>query len=163
MKKLVSLLMVMGLCLSLSACSSQTESEPTESQEEKSVYGVQEVANVDDVEYTVTAVERNAGFSYNTPESGNEYVIVTVNIQNNGDEKISYNPYDFKMLNSQGQEEDVTFVVDLENELNSGDLTSGGSVSGKICFEEPAGDTGLQLNLYTNIFDEEPTCSFQLS
>lgn len=134
-----------------------------EVQEEKTVFGVNETANLNGVEYTVTNVERNGGFDYNTPEDGKEYVIVTVNITNNSDEKISYNPLDFKMVNAQGQEDDEAFVVNLPNELSSGDLTAGGNVTGTLCFEEPAGDTELQLNLYNNgLFDDEPTCSFKL-
>ncbi len=171
MKKLGYALLCSAMVFGITACgSSDTSSKENsadekevEEQETKSEYGVNETADVDGVKYTVTGVERSAGFSYNTPESGKEYVIVSVTIENESDEKIDYNPYYFKMLNSQGQEESTAFVVDLENELNSGDLAVGGNVSGKLCFEEPAGDTGLKLNVYADIFSDEPTYVFNLN
>lgn len=171
MKKLGYAVLCGAMMLGITACGSSdsssedssTDEKEVEEQETKSEYGVNETADVDGIKYTVTGVERSAGFSYNTPESGKEYVIVSVTIENASDEKIDYNPYYFKMLNSQGQEESTTFVVDLENELNSGDLAVGGTVSGKLCFEEPAGDTGLKLNVYSNILSDEPTHIFNLN
>lgn len=166
MKKILSGFLVLTCLLGMSACSSDeepsTEGGEVKQEEQKSEYALNETAEIEGVKYTLTAVERNSGFSYNTPESGKEYVIVTVSIENGSEDKVDYNPYNFKMLNSQGQEIDNAFVVDLDNQLDSGELTPGGSITGRMCFEEPAGDTGLKLNFYDNIFNEEPRCSFVL-
>lgn len=166
MKKILSVFLVLTCLLGMSACSSDeepsTEGGEVKQEEQKSEYALNETAEIEGVKYTLTAVERNSGFSYNTPESGKEYVIVTVSIENGSEDKVDYNPYNFKMLNSQGQEIDNAFVVDLDNQLDSGELTPGGSITGRMCFEEPAGDTGLKLNYYDNIFNEEPSCSFVL-
>ena len=154
MKKLGYAVLCGAMMLGITACGSSdsssedssTDEKEVEEQETKSEYGVNETADVDGIKYTVTGVERSAGFSYNTPESGKRSnVIVSVTIENASDEKIDYNPYYFKMLNSQGQEESTTFVVDLENELNSGDLAVGGTVSGKLCFEEPSRRYGFKI------------------
>ena len=166
MKKILSGFLALTCLLGISACASDEESSFKEQEvtqeEKKSEYALNETADIDGVKYTLTAVERNSGFSYNTPESGKEYVIVTVSIENGSEDKIDYNSYNFKMLNSQGQEIDNAFVVDLENQLDFGELTPGGNITGRMCFEEPAGDSGLKLNLYTNIFNEEPDCTFVL-
>lgn len=48
------------------------------------------------------------------------------------------------MENSNGQEEDVAFTIDVDASLNSGNLTPGGMAEGRVVFEEPVGDTGLK-------------------
>lgn len=95
---------------------------------------------------TVTKVERSKGDKWNKPSSGKEYVIVTVNIKNKGTEKLSYNPFYFKMQNSQGQQQDKTFTtIDNDTALISGELVSGGNITGTLTFEEPVGDNNLAL------------------
>ena len=82
MKKLGYALLCGVMALGMTACESSNEAsednatkeKKVEEQETKSEYGVNETADVDGVKYTVTGVERSAGFSYNTPESGKEYV-----------------------------------------------------------------------------------------
>ena len=50
------------------------------------------------------------------------------------------------MQNSQGQQESEKFTtINSDTALSSGELISGGKVSGTIAFEEPIGDTGLIL------------------
>src|SRR5699024_8556670 len=81
-----------------------------------------------------------------TPSEGNEYVIVHVTIENNGEDKISYNPFNFKMMNSNGQIEDQGLImVDSDTSLSSGELAPGGNVSGTLSFEQPIDDDGLKL------------------
>lgn len=71
-------------------------------------------------------------------------MIVHVSIENNGDEDTSYNPYDFKMKNRNGQIEDPAFsIIDSDTALNSGELASGGNVSGTMVFEQEIDDDQL--------------------
>src|SRR5690625_2953872 len=88
----------------------------------------------------------SGGDDFDKPKEGKEYVIVHVSIENNGDEDTSYNPYDFKMKNRNGQIEDPAFsIIDSDTALNSGDLASGGNVSGTMVFEQEIDDDQLQL------------------
>lgn len=131
---------------------------------EKKEFTQDEVVNFEDVAYTVTKVEKVKGGNYDEAKSGYEYVIVHIKIQNNSDEKISYNPFDWKMENSQGQEVDGAFtIVDSDTALESGDLNPGGVVEGTLAFEQPEGDTGLKLNYYGNMFDEEASFKIALN
>ena len=117
---------------------------------------------VDDVEYSVTNVAKSSGNEYETPKQGCEFVRVSVKIENKGNEKISYNLYDWKMENSQGYEESETFaLMNNDTALNSGDLNPGGVKEGTMVFEQPAGDTGLKLNFYGNVFYDE--ASFKIT
>lgn len=133
-----------------------TETTETTKPTEKTEYNVGEEAILGDGAITVTNVEKSQGSQYDKPQSGKEFVIVSVTIENKGQDKLSYNPYYFKMQNSQGQQEDVTIsTVNSDTALSSGELISGGKVSGTLIFEEPTGDTGLALIYNDNLWSSK--------
>lgn len=69
---------------------------------------------------------------------------------------MSYNPYDFSMQNSQRQITDTAFTtIDSNTSLSSGNLASGGSVSGTITFEQPIDDPNLVLKYTPNLFSSK--------
>ena len=135
-----------------------------EEEEKKTSYTVGETADIDGVKYTVTDVQYSAGDDWNTPAEGNEYVIVTVNIENGSDEDVSYNFLDWTMVNSQGQEDSTSFtILDTDTNLGSGDLKAGGTKSGTIVFEEPKDDAPLKLLHYDVVLvDDEPDIEFTI-
>jgi len=125
------------------------EEEPenvTENDEGKTEFGINEKIEFEGRILEVTDVEFSDGTEFDKPKEGMEYVIVSVTIENNSDKELSYNPFDFKMQNSQGQIVDQAFtIVNSDTSLSSGDLAPGGSVSGTIAFEQPKADPELQL------------------
>lgn len=128
------------------------------------VFGINEPVKYKGLELSVTKVEKSSGKEYEKPKDGMEYVIVTVKYKNTGDEKISYNPYDFKMLNSKGQITDQAFTtIDSNTALSSGELAPGGEISGTIAFEQPKGDTGLKLQYTGNWFSSDADIEFALN
>lgn len=131
---------------------------------EKTSYAINEPASHDDAEITVTKVERSAGGNYDKPKEGMEFVIVTIQIKNIGDkDNLSYNPYGYKMKNSQGQIVDSAItLVNSDTSLSSGELAPGGTISGTIAFEQPKGDTGLELQYTGNIWLSNSTLTFVL-
>lgn len=139
---------------------SQTQTTPTSTQtvksEEKTEYNKGEEAILGSGAITVTAVEKSQGSNYDKPSSGKEYVIVHVTIENKGTNNLSYNPYYFKMQNSQGQQENTTFTtIDQDTALNSGELIPGGKVSGTLTFEELINDQGLVLVYNDNVWSSK--------
>ena len=72
---------------------------------------------------------------------------VSVTYQNNGNSQASFNPYDWKAEDAQGAQRLQAFCTDGENELDSGTLAAGGTVSGNLYFE---GD--VVKVLYENAF-----------
>lgn len=128
----------------------EEEKEIKEEKDEKNIenkeFKIGEKVELDGHVVEVTEVEKSSGDDFDKPSDGKEYVIVHVSIENNGDKEISYNPFNFKMKNSNGQIEDQTFtIIDNDTALSSGDLAPGGNVSGTIAFEQPIDDDGLQL------------------
>lgn len=72
---------------------------------------------------------------------------VSVTYQNNGNSQASFNPYDWKAEDAQGAQRSQAFYTDGDNELHSGTLAAGGTVSGNLYFE---GD--VVKALYENAF-----------
>lgn len=78
---------------------------------------------------------------------GSPLTQVSVTYQNNGNSQASFNPYDWKAEDAQGAQRSQAFYTDGENELHSGTLAAGGTVSGNLYFE---GD--VVKVLYENAF-----------
>lgn len=149
MKKFLSVLVVLLLSVSLLCGCGETEPEKTS-------FKVGETATVENVNYTLTKVKTSKGSDFDKPASGKEYVIVTIKIENNSEETVSFNYLDWKMENSEGQLDEPAFTIeDTDTNLGSGDLKAGGSKTGTIVFEEPKGDEGLKLHYYGNIFSSD--------
>ncbi|HEX3018618.1 MAG TPA: DUF4352 domain-containing protein [Caproicibacter sp.] len=129
----------------------------------KKLFKVGEVVKYNNMELSVTKVQKTKGGEYDSPKAGCEYVVVTVKYKNDGKENISYNPLDFKMKNSKGQITSESYMSGNDSELHSGDLAPNGDVEGTIAFEEPKGDNGLVLQYTGNIFESESEVDFKLS
>ncbi|MEO7904178.1 MAG: DUF4352 domain-containing protein [Candidatus Saccharimonadales bacterium] len=117
----------------------------------KTEFKVGETASFDNKTITVAEVQRNydTGNQFAQPESGKEFVIVTVNITNDSDSNLDYNTFEFKMQDSNGVQQSEAFTALSEGKLNSGSLAAGGKVTGKLAYEVPKDDAGLKL-LYQN-------------
>lgn len=139
------------------------KSESSASNNSKKTFKVGDVVKYNDIELSVTKVQKTKGGEYDSPKAGCEYVLVTVKYKNDGKENVSYNPFDFKMKNSKGQITDETATLDIQkDQLNSGNLAPNGEVEGSIAFEEPKGDKGLVLQYTGNIFQSESEVDFQI-
>lgn len=75
--------------------------------------------------------------------AGKVYVVVDVVIEATND-KADYNPFYFKVKDSEGREYNVGIGAD--DSLKSGELAAGEKVRGNVAFEVPEGATGLVLN-----------------
>lgn len=118
----------------------------TNTTEPDKIYSLGEEATLGSGSIIVTQVEKSSGDWLNKPKTGKEFVVVHVTIKNNGSLNLSYNPWYFKVQNSQGQQESITFsTIDSDTSLSAGELISGGTVSGTIVFEEPVDDQNLIL------------------
>lgn len=81
-----------------------------------------------------------------------------VTITNNGDSSESFNPYDWKSLDANGVESEHTYVTDATDELNSGKLQPGGTVTGNVYFE----GSPVKILYYSNMFNSEATVSWNV-
>lgn len=143
---------------------SQKKQDEPKKDELKDFYNVGETANYKGIQMTVMKVDKSNGSEYDKPKEGKEFVIATVKIKNGAKDRISYNPFYFKIQNSKGQIEDGTFsTVDQDTALKSGELAPGGEVEGTVIFEEPIDDKGMLLQYQDNIFSDKIKIQFKIS
>lgn len=155
MKKFITILISLMVVFAFTSCGEPEEEAQTE-------FGINETATFNDVNYTITDMETSNGGEWDDLKDGNEYVIVTVKIENKSEETVSYNTYDWKMLNDEGQLDETTYMSDVDD-ISSGDLAPGGKKTGKLIFEEPKSSKTLVLHYYDNsLFDDESAFQFKL-
>lgn len=148
------------------AATGATQSEPATDAEEPSENASQDEASYTDLAagasvdlangLTVTVDSVEAGL---TNFDGSVVVGVHVTYTNNGDETADYNPYDWKGEDAQGAQEYTTYYSEGTDELSSGTLAAGGSVSGNIYFE----DGTVKALYFGSMMADEPTASWTLA
>lgn len=132
--------------------------------EEKKEYKINDVIILEGMELKIDEVKYSKGNEFDKPKDGNEFVIVKVSIKNTGDKKISYNPFDYSIENSDGQITTQTIsAIDSKTSLSSGELAPEGKISGTIVFEAPKEDKNLKLLYKNNMFKEDADCEIILN
>ena len=84
---------------------------------------------------------------------------ITVTYVNNGSKNLSFNPYDWKAEDVNGILDSQAFYMDGENELNSGELTPGSTITGNIYFE---GELARAYYYDNGLFQSESSISWAL-
>ncbi|MBQ9180773.1 DUF4352 domain-containing protein [Candidatus Saccharibacteria bacterium] len=120
-----------------SANSSQTESKP---------YIIGDTVEVNGQKVTVNSISRNYASELVEPDSGQEFVQLSVTIENPSSDTISYNVMNWKIETSEGDIHGWEGMAQGDNALNSGELASGGKKTGTIAFEVPQDDAGLKIH-----------------
>jgi hypothetical protein len=116
---------------------------------------VGERATLDDRTLVVNEVEGYAPPNQSRrPQQGNEYIRVYLTLRNTGDQPINYNPFDFKVQDSNGVQKNEETFSEMPYRLESGSLAPEGTVEGNLAFEVPQGDNNLRLIYETNAFDK---------
>lgn len=123
-----------------------------------------EVAIFDQLEVKVNTYTPNwpSLNEFTTPKEGYEFVFVSLNIKNKGDETVSVNPFDFKL-------DDNGVVTDYEiattpTPFNAVELKSGAAIDGDLVFQakQGANDLKLEYTHYDNRAFKEVTYSLGL-
>lgn len=159
--KFITLLAIMVLLVvTLTGCTS-VETSTGAQDTKKGIYEYGEEATLDGATIKVVKIEKSNGTQYEKPDTGKEFVIVTVQISNTSSKNISYNVFDYKIQNSQGQITSQTIYTGAKNSLNSGELAPGGTITGEIPFETTKGDSDLTL-IYEGNFWTDSKLKFKL-
>jgi hypothetical protein len=110
------------------------------------VYKINEDVKIGNTIIKVLKVKSSSGTKEETPKSGKEYVIVYVKIKNAGKSKITYDPYNFQLINSKGEKsKNVLTSINLDTTLSSNELAPNKEAQGSLCFESVKGDKSLIL------------------
>ena len=108
----------------------------------------------DGLSVTVDSVEPGL-----TNFDGSAMTGVHVTYTNNGDDGASYNVYDWKGEDANGAQQSTGYYSEGSDELSSGTLAKGGTVSGNVYFK---GDLARVL-YFDNMLEKTATASWSLS
>jgi len=169
-RKPIAVLLLLALFAGLIACGTSTTatttattkgntpaaSTPTETPTPSSVVAkVGETLVLNGVEVTLVSVKKVAADEFTQPKAGNIFIVVHLKIENKSAAEVDYNPFDFHVKSGSGNITDEEFALPstytANDLLNSGKLSSGGSVTGDIGFQVVKGDHQAELTWQPNI------------
>ncbi|QQK75249.1 DUF4352 domain-containing protein [Salicibibacter cibarius] len=117
-------------------------------------FSVGETVDIDGYMIEVTSVDEVEGEEFESPADGNVFTAVELQLENESDENVSYNPLDFSVQDGSGNIEGTT-IVTSDDELSSGELAPDGETSGTVTFETPEDDDELILIYEENLFTDD--------
>lgn len=126
---------------------------------------VGDTITVDGVSTTLVSVKPIKGDEFTQPKAGNEFIVVRIKMTNKSGNEQDYNEFDFHVKTGSGNITDSTIppsTYTANNELNSGTLADGGTVTGDIIFEVPKGDHKAQLTWSPSFFSDKTSNAWSL-
>lgn len=136
--------------------SSNTEGT-TNSKNEETSFKKGEIAELNDIQVTLTNYKESKGSEYNKPEDGNVFVLAEFEIANNSDDElaisslISFEAYvdDYKL--------DFSFSALMENDGNQldGTIAAGKKMKGWIGWEVPKGYKEIEIHFTDDVWSND--------
>ena len=140
-----------------------TTDTKSSSSAKQTTFKVGETAEYKGVQFKVNKVDyTNGDGDVDSPDSGKQYVVVNITITNNSDDKVDYNPYDYKLDDNGNQTDFDSYVSTVDSNLNSGTLATGATVTGNLVGEAATSDK-LKLIYQGNMFSNAEHVVFELN
>lgn len=127
------------------------------------VFKLGQTATHDDVDLKVNSVKYVNSIGPETPTDGNQFAVVNVTLKNNSDESKEYNTIDFKFDNN-GDIKDSTCISSDNNDMESGEIDKGATITKDVIFEVPnnANKSNLKLIYEPSFFNDNLKIKFAL-
>ncbi len=125
------------------------------------LYELNEPAAFRSMEVTVTEVKHSGTLGFTDANNDTEVVTVYLTVKNIGEEKLLYDPENYRMANSMGQL--ISPHIDYDSLSYSAyyELLPGGRADIALQFEQPIDDPELELQYYY-FSSEIPTLRFEI-
>lgn len=119
------------------------------------VFQIGDIISYKNIKYRVTNVKISNGTSYKKPKEGNQFLIITLNFENDSEEKYRYSSDDWTLIDSLGEETTrIITPINAGSALYSGYLVVGANKTASIVFEAPISDEKLKLRYYDPLLKE---------
>lgn len=137
MKKVLSLLLVLGLCFGLAGCGgddSGSDDKKTEQKEEKKdTYAVGETAEVEGIKITVNSTRVDEGIV--PANEGKQYFVMDISLENTKDDEFSSSSIlCYELKDGEGRKAEMSVAANLNGNLDT-TVAPGEKVAGEIAFE----------------------------
>ena len=137
--------------------SSAPESEAAETSEAKTVFGIGETAEMNDIQVTMLNYVESNGSEYNSPADGNVFVLVEFEIANNSDSDLAVS----SMMSFETYADDYALNYSLsaimEAESGSqldGTIAPGKKMKGEIGYEVPADWSNMEIHFTDSLWSD---------
>lgn len=137
--------------------SSAPESEAAETSEAKTVFGIGETAEMNDIQVTMLNYVESNGSEYNSPADGNVFVLVEFEIANNSDSDLAVS----SMMSFEAYADDYALNYSLsaimEAESGSqldGTIAPGKKMKGEIGYEVPADWSNMEIHFTDSLWSD---------
>lgn len=137
--------------------SSAPESEAAETSEAKTVFGIGETAEMNDIQVTMLNYVESNGSEYNSPADGNVFVLVEFEIANNSDSDLAVS----SMMSFEAYADDYALNYSLsaimEAESGSqldGTIAPGKKMKGEIGYEVPADWNSMEIHFTDSLWSD---------
>lgn len=139
----------------VSAGSSTGKDPIFDSNSDKGIYGLMETAQVNDVKVTMTRYEESMGSEWNHPSSGNVFVMVEFEIENNS--KSDLNISSLMSFNAYADNYSVNFSLNAHLDKSSetqldGAIAPGKKMRGWIGWEVPADWSEMEIHFTEDVW-----------
>lgn len=146
------------------ASSSQAATEGSSAPAEESAPGIGDAVRDGKFEFTVQNVERgvaSVGDQYTSQTPQGEYVLVTLNVANIGNEQQLFDTSSQKLLDGQGREYSTDTLATVTNDPNLGfsQINPGNSLVATLVYDVPAGTAPSEIELHDSLFSGGVTVS----
>lgn len=186
MKKLLASLLIGTSLLGLAGCggssdeptakseteqstekSSEKQSETKSSEKMKTEFKVGQTISYHGVDMKVDEVKYIQPGEYDSLADGEQFVAMKITIKNvDNSHPVDYNPFDFQLSADGNQKDCSEYLSDHDeisnNELESGSLEKGASVTGWLVGTAKSTASKLQLQYTGNIFENESKITINL-
>lgn len=118
----------------------------------------------DGAQITIRDVGRSSGTGFIRPKFGSEFLIVTIEVSNQGNSDFDFGYIFFRMQDGEKYiQTPENTSINKDTQLPSGVLKPGDHVTGTLVFEEHTGSKGLTLLYWKNVTFGDPDLEFQLN
>lgn len=134
---------------------SKEETKEEAKEPEKTVFGIGETAELDNVQVTMVNYSESAGSEYNKPADGKEFVLVQFEIANNSDKEMNVS----SMMSFDAYADDYTLDYSLSalmenqdaNQLD-GTIAAGKKMNGVIGYEVPVDWKNIEIHFTNDVW-----------
>lgn len=132
----------------------KSESSKTEDKNKETVFRKGEIAELNDVQVTLTNYEESTGGEWNKPEDGNVFVLAEFEIVNNKDEDLNIS----SMMSFEAYADDyslnysISALLDKDGSQLDGTVAAGKKMKGWIGWEVPQDYHNVEIHFTDNVW-----------
>jgi hypothetical protein len=154
--KIISIVSIIIMCIFLASCTSSTPvTKEAKTVSLSKCYKINEPVELNGNTIQVTKIEKYQGTQFEKPKTGNEFIIITIQLTNKSDKSFYFNSFDFS-LHTDKNETIYQSLRSFDNgtSFEYGAVNINSAITGTIVFETAINESKLILEYRPTFSDE---------